>query len=50
MHYCGMANLPRMSVQFTEPLLAWLREEAKRQGVSIQELIRRLLDKARGAL
>ena len=40
---------PRMSIVLSEPLLAWLREEAARLGIPVSEVIRRLLDKARGA-
>lgn len=44
-----MSPPPRITVVLTEPLLAWLRAEAERLGIPVNELIRRLLDKARGA-
>ena len=44
-----VAAPPRLTVVLSEPLLAWLRTEAERLGIPINELIRRLLDKARGA-
>ena len=44
-----MTQPPRLTVVLTEPLLAWLREEAAGLGIPVNELIRRLLDKARGA-
>ncbi len=42
-----MSKPPRMTVVLTEPLLAWLRSEAERLGIPVNELIRRLLDKER---
>lgn len=39
--------LPRLTVVLTEPLLAWLRAEAERLGIPVNELIRRMLDKGR---
>jgi hypothetical protein len=38
-----------MTIVLTEPLVAWLRAEAERLGIPVSEVIRRLLDKARGA-
>jgi hypothetical protein len=38
---------PRMNVSFSPPQLAWLTREAKRLGVSIGELLRRIIDAAR---
>jgi hypothetical protein len=35
------------SVVFTKPQLAFLKEEAKRLGVSIAEVIRRIVDEYR---
>ena len=39
----------KKSIDFTEPQFQWLTREAKRMGVSIAELVRRLIDNARGA-
>ena len=36
-------------ISFTPPQLAWLETEAKRLGISVPELVRRIIDKARGA-
>ncbi len=35
-------------ISFTQPQLEWLEMEAKRLGISIPELLRRIVDKARG--
>lgn len=35
-------------IHFPEPQEAWLRSEAARLGVSMSEIIRRLIDKERG--
>jgi hypothetical protein len=42
-----MSKAPRMSVTFTEPQLAFLKVEADRLGVSIADLIRRIVDRYR---
>ena len=42
-----MNTMPRMTVVFSEPQMAWLKAEADRLGISINELIRRIIDKAR---
>ncbi len=34
-------------ISFTQPQLEWLESEAKRLGISIPELVRRLIDQAR---
>lgn len=34
-------------ISFTEPQLEWLKQEAKRLGISVAELVRRLVDQAR---
>lgn len=34
-------------VSFTEPQWQWLEQEAKRLGISIPELLRRIIDEAR---
>lgn len=36
-------------VSLTEPQLAWLKEESDRLGISVAELVRRIIDAARGA-
>ena len=46
---CRMAAPPRMSIVLSAPLRTWLHEEAVRLGITVSELIRRLLDQARGA-
>lgn len=44
----AMSNQPRTTVVLTDPQLAWLRTEAGHLGISVNELIRRIIDKARG--
>ena len=39
--------MDRISLSLPDPQLSWLRREAKRLGVTIGELIRRILDQAR---
>lgn len=39
--------MARMSVTLTEPQLKWLEKEAKRLGITVGEMIRRLIDKVR---
>jgi hypothetical protein len=46
MYHMGM-KLQRQMVQFTEPQLDYLRKEAARLGVSISELVRRVIDEHR---
>jgi hypothetical protein len=46
MHH--MSHKPRMSVQFTEPQLAFLRAEADRLGISVADAVRRIVDRYRG--
>ncbi len=36
-------------ISFTEPQVAWLEAEAQRLGISVSELVRRIIDKTRGA-
>jgi hypothetical protein len=43
-----MAAMEHISVCFTRPQLTWLRAEAKRLGISIAELLRRMIDTHRG--
>lgn len=40
---------PRISITITKPLHDWLEAEAERLGISIAELVRRLLDQHRKA-
>lgn len=42
-----MPTMPRISVSFSEPQATWLAEESKRLGVSIGELLRRIVDEHR---
>jgi len=39
----------RLSFALPEPALAWLHSEAQRLGISVGELLRRLIDKERTA-
>jgi|GEM_PF-4418558 hypothetical protein len=34
-------------ISFTKPQMIWLEQEAKRLGISVAELVRRLIDQAR---
>jgi hypothetical protein len=36
-----------MSLTMTEPQLVWLRREAKRLGITVADLIRRIIDQKR---
>ena len=36
-------------ISFTPPQWKWLETEAKRLGISVPELVRRIIDAARGA-
>ena len=36
-------------ISFTQPQLDWLEAEAKRLDISLPELVRRIIDQARGA-
>ena len=40
----------RLSISFSRPALAWLHAEAERLGIGVAELLRRVVDRARGAL
>jgi hypothetical protein len=40
---------PRINLSFPTPQLAWLKAEARRAGVSIPEILRRLVEAARNA-
>jgi Arc/MetJ-type ribon-helix-helix transcriptional regulator len=46
MHH--MSHKPRMSIQFTEPQLDFLRAEANRLGISVADVVRRIVDRYRG--
>lgn len=37
----------RLTVSFTDPQMAFLKKEAKRLGVTVAEIIRRLIDEYR---
>lgn len=39
--------MSRMSITLPEPAMNWLKREAKRLGISISELIRRIIDNTR---
>jgi hypothetical protein len=39
----------QISISFSPPQLKWLRAEAKRLGLTISELVRRILDEKREA-
>lgn len=45
-----MSTKTRINLQLPQPSVSWLREEAARLGITVPELMRRLIDKARGAL
>jgi hypothetical protein len=40
---------PRLNITVTVPQLAWITREAKRLGVTVGELLRRIIDEVRGA-
>ena len=42
--------MDKITVSLTEAQLVWLAEEAKKAGLSISEVLRRIIDKARGTL
>jgi hypothetical protein len=42
-----MSTAPRMSITFTEPQMAFLKVEAERLGISVADLIRRIVDRYR---
>lgn len=44
-----MSTSPRLSISLTEPQLAFLRAEAERLGISVADLIRRIIDQHREA-
>ena len=46
MYHPGM-KMSRQMIQFTAPQLVFLKEEAKRLGLSVAELVRRIVDEHR---
>jgi hypothetical protein len=40
--------MPKRVINFSEPQLMWLMAEAERLGISVTELVRRIIDEARG--
>jgi len=46
MHH--MSRKPRMSIQFTRPQLDFLQAEADRLGISVADVVRRIVDRYRG--
>jgi hypothetical protein len=42
-----MAN-PRLNITVTPPQQSWLQREAKRLGLTVGELLRRIIDQVRG--
>jgi hypothetical protein len=41
--------MKKRMISFTPPQLEWLETEAQRLGISVPELVRRIIDSARGA-
>lgn len=41
-------NLPSKNIQFTAPQLEWLEIQAKELGITVAELVRRVIDEYRG--
>lgn len=39
----------RLSISFAPPAYTWLQREAKRLGITVGELVRRLIDQSREA-
>ena len=44
-----MSKSPRMSISLTRPQLAFLEQEAERLGLTVADLIRRIIDQYREA-
>jgi Ribbon-helix-helix protein, copG family len=42
-----MSKLPRLSISLTEPQRAFLEKEARHLGISVADLIRRIVDQYR---
>lgn len=45
--FTAMPNMPRVTISFTEQQLEWLRAQADRLGISLADLIRRMVDRQR---
>lgn len=41
------SDLARTTINLTQPQISWLRREAKRLGLTLGELLRRIVDAAR---
>jgi len=41
---CGATTVTKQMISFTDPQRAFLKREAKRLGISIAELVRRIID------
>lgn len=41
-------NLPQKTIQFTEPQLKWLEDKSAEIGITVAELLRRIVDDYRG--
>ena len=41
--------MEKINVNFAQVQLTWLRREAKRFGITVAEVLRRIVDAARGA-
>lgn len=39
----------KLSITFTAPQLAYLREQSAKMGISVPDLVRRIIDQHRGA-
>lgn len=44
-----MSKMPRMSVSLTKPQRDFLEREAKRMGITVADLIRRIIDQYRAS-
>lgn len=42
-----MSTTPRMTISFTKPQMAFLKAEADRLGITVADLIRRIVDQYR---
>ena len=41
--------MPKLVLSFTEPQVSFMQKEAKKLGISVAELVRRIVDQYRGA-
>jgi hypothetical protein len=48
-HISTMPAMNRLSVSFPAPAMTWLRKEAKRLGITVADLLRRIVDDIREA-